>query len=270
MTEATAAPAPEATPNAAPAAPAQVQSTAPESQTSERPGWLPEKFKSPEDLARAYSELEKKLSGAPKAPEAPQQQTAPEPIPPHLPDPSNLREEDANFILSQRGVSADEVAEEYLSKGKLSAETYEKLAKAGLPKGFVDGWIEGREAAAEKVKTRLFQEVGGEEVFTKVRDWALSNLSERELRAYNAAVNQGDVEVMALAVRGLHSRYIATVGNRPTLIGGGTAPSADGFGSQAEVVKAMSDPRYRNDPQYRAEVERKLAAKPVLNVRVTK
>ena len=34
----------------------------PEEQTQEdRPEWLPEKFKSPEDMAQAYSELEKKM-----------------------------------------------------------------------------------------------------------------------------------------------------------------------------------------------------------------
>ena len=33
-----------------------------DNQPSERPEWLPEKFKTPEDLAKSYSELEKKLS----------------------------------------------------------------------------------------------------------------------------------------------------------------------------------------------------------------
>jgi hypothetical protein len=45
--------APEAAPPAAEAAPAP---------SGERPGWLPEKFKAPEELARSYSELEKTLS----------------------------------------------------------------------------------------------------------------------------------------------------------------------------------------------------------------
>ena len=35
----------------------------------DRPEWLPEKFKSPEDFAKSYTELEKKLSSVPKAPE---------------------------------------------------------------------------------------------------------------------------------------------------------------------------------------------------------
>ena len=34
-------------------------------QTTERPAWLPEKFKSAEDLAKAYSELETKLGAKP-------------------------------------------------------------------------------------------------------------------------------------------------------------------------------------------------------------
>ena len=33
---------------------------------SDRPEWLPEKFKSPEDMSKAYAELEKKLGQAPK------------------------------------------------------------------------------------------------------------------------------------------------------------------------------------------------------------
>lgn len=36
--------------------------------TQDRPQWLPEKFKTPEDLAKSYSELEKKVSGS-KAPD---------------------------------------------------------------------------------------------------------------------------------------------------------------------------------------------------------
>lgn len=53
-TEATAAPAPVAAPTAAPAAPQPADA-------SQRPEWLPEKYKSPEELAKAYKELESKL-----------------------------------------------------------------------------------------------------------------------------------------------------------------------------------------------------------------
>lgn len=60
--------------NAAEAAPVEETNTAPSTteqvatltDASERPGWLPEKFKSAEDLAKSYTELEKRL-GQPKA-----------------------------------------------------------------------------------------------------------------------------------------------------------------------------------------------------------
>ena len=40
----------------------------------------------------------------------------------------------------------------------------------------------------------------------------------------------------------------------------GNAPKSSGseFRSQAEVVKAMSDPRYENDPAYRMDIMQKL------------
>lgn len=47
---------PASTEGSAPPAP-------PPAAPGDRPGWLPEKFKSPEDLARSYGELEKRLSG---------------------------------------------------------------------------------------------------------------------------------------------------------------------------------------------------------------
>src|SRR5690606_30053206 len=41
---------------------ATAESTSSESRTDERPSWLPEKFNSPEDLAKAYGELEKQFT----------------------------------------------------------------------------------------------------------------------------------------------------------------------------------------------------------------
>ena len=52
----------------------------PESDTDERPEWLPEKFKTPEDMAKSYAELEKKMSGG-KEPEAPATEDTPAEIP---------------------------------------------------------------------------------------------------------------------------------------------------------------------------------------------
>ena len=55
------------------------------------------------------------------------------------------------------------------------------------------------------------------------------------------------------------TRYRDTVGSDGKLVSGKSSPSrGDEFRSQAEVVKAMSDPRYDEDPAYRLDVKRKL------------
>ena len=41
----------------------------PAEQPTDRPEWLPEKFKTPEELSKSYVELEKKISDQPRAPE---------------------------------------------------------------------------------------------------------------------------------------------------------------------------------------------------------
>ena len=46
--------------------------------SSERPTWLPEKFNSAEDMAKSYSELEKKLSGGGTSEDKQEQEEAPE------------------------------------------------------------------------------------------------------------------------------------------------------------------------------------------------
>jgi hypothetical protein len=66
MTTETNAPAPAGNPAEQQAAPQpeSAQQPAPQAQAEQgdRPDWLPEKFKSPEDLAKSYSELEKKFA----------------------------------------------------------------------------------------------------------------------------------------------------------------------------------------------------------------
>ena len=62
-----------------------------------------------------------------------------------------------------------------------------------------------------------------------------------------------------LAVNGLVAMYQNENGVEPELITGRGAPDQkDIFRSQAEVIQAMNDPRYDNDPAYRQDVFNKL------------
>ena len=62
-----------------------------------------------------------------------------------------------------------------------------------------------------------------------------------------------------MAVTGLHARYTAVEGREPKLIGGRASKgSSDKFESTAQLVEAMSDPRYSKDPAYQRKVQEKL------------
>lgn len=221
-------------PPATPAAPA-----------TDRPTWLPEKFKSAEDLAKAYSELEQKL-GTQTPPAA---KTDTQPTPANAPQ-QGSEKIDFNAI-EQELVSND---------GKLSDATISKLEKAGFDKAQVDQWIAGQQALADQLAQQAFSVAGGKEQYQAMLNWAKANLRADEVDAFNAAT-MATPEALMLAVHGLHARYVAANGTNPELTKPNTVngPAVSSFESWAQVTEAMQDPRYARDPAYRADVERKLA-----------
>lgn len=222
----------------------------------DRPQWLPEKFKSPEDMAKAYAALEAKL-GAPKPvdPPAADPEVTPTPAP-----------ADAEAALDEKGLDLKDFSSEFSQKGELSAESYQKLEKAGFDKGLVDQYIAGQQALAAQFETTIKAEVGGPEKFSAMTEWAKMNLSPAEIETFNTQVSSGNVDQAKLAVLGLGAKYEKAVGSDPQrLLGGqGTGAGADVFESMAQVTEAMRDPRYKNDPAYRSKVQSKLGRSNVI------
>lgn len=218
----------------------------------ERPQWLPEKFKTPEDMAKAYAELESKIGK--------QTEKAPEDKPQDLPDPTNATDEEVDKTLASRGLNLSDFSTEFAEKGELSPESYQKLEAAGIDKNTVDLYIEGQKALAVQFETSVKSEVGGDEGYAQLTEWAKSNLSPSEISAFNSAVSSGNIDQAKLAVLGLQARYTSVNGSEPKKVLGGKASSTtDVFESTAQLTQAMRDPRYKNDPAYRASVQSKLA-----------
>jgi hypothetical protein len=71
-------------------------------------------------------------------------------------------------------------------------------------------------------------------------------------------VESGNVAAINLALQALYYRYTDAMGYEGDMIQGKPAQSMDVFRSQAEVVRAMNDPRYESDPAYRQDVFNKL------------
>ena len=218
------------------------QAEAPQdNQPSERPEWLPEKFKTPEDLAKSYSELEKKLSSP--AEEKPEEQAPAEEIP---------------------QVEFNKFAEEFSQKGELSTDSFSELEKMGYPKEMVETYIKGMQASEAADSNAVMQVAGGEDGYKELTDWARDNMEARELELYNQMVGTG-TDNAKMAVEWLMSKREVAGGIEPNLLSGrATGAPKQEYRSTAEVVADMKDPRYATDPAFRQDVENKLARSSVI------
>ena len=231
---------------------------------AERPNWLPEKFKSPEEMAKSYSDLEKRLGGAnqqqqPEEAPVDQQQNDQTKDQPLAPD-----QEDNQFAQQWENQFTD-FSKEYSEKGQLSDDSFKKLKEMGYPKQVVNAYIEGQKALAERGTQSLMTDIGGQDGFKEMHEWATQNLTQDEIDSYNSILDTGDQRQASFAVKGMYARYKSASGNKPKLVSGSqTRGSTQTFRSIAEMTRAMSDPRYKSDPAFRKDVERRLENSKIL------
>lgn len=222
-------------------------------QQEQRPDWLPEKFSDAEQLAQAYSELEKQFSS--REPEEDEEYQGE--------DFEDVQA--ADEYLRQNGVDFNDLSNSFWENDGLSEEQYDMLEAAGIPSDIVDQFIDGQVAVVNQTQAAVFDAAGGEEGYAQMMNWASNTLSEREQDAYNAAVNSGDMNSVMLAVQGMNARFRSEYGDNPALVQGEAADvTAGSFASVAEITAAMSDPRYEKDPAYRSAVEAKLQRSSVI------
>lgn len=234
----------------------------------DRPEWLPEKFNGPEDLAKAYAELERKLSSgrgleAPEKAQDGQDEGEGTDTPPENeagPEAPEEALEAAKEATEKAGLDFDSLSSKYWENGALDEADYKTLDKSGIPKAIVDQFIAGQEALLNATKQSVFSQVGGEKAYYDMTEWAADNFSKDDINAFNKAVNSGDINMTNMAVKGMQARYKAEVGFEPArqVSGENTKASASSYRSLAELQKDMSDPRYQKDPAFRKDVERKL------------
>jgi hypothetical protein len=121
---------------------------------------------------------------------------------------------------------------------------------------------------SQEEEQTIMESIGGQENFQSVQKWAQDNLDQNELEAYNREVNSGDYYRARNALQSLYYAYQDSEGFEGQLMGGKlSANSSDVFRSSQEVMAAMSDPRYLQDPAYTQDVQDKLIRSEVLGPR---
>jgi len=172
-------------------------------------------------------------------------------------------EDVVSSVLQKNGLSYKEFSEEISTNGKLSADSYAKLAKSGFSKEMVDTYVAGIKATEElgqKHVQEVMAVVGGKEKFTDLITWASKNLTQSEQDAYNTMVSGNNPNTAKAAVEWLQSKRRSVEGYTPTLVTGShNKPShVKPFANSEQVLRAMSDPRYKSDSAYREAVSRRL------------
>lgn len=202
------------------------------------------KFKSQEDLVKAYQELEKKLGSK----EAPAPDTTTE-------------------VVNDKGVTVDvsKYNQEYVETGDLSEDSYQQLEKLGFSKADVDRYIAGQNALVETYRNKIYGAAGGEENYVALVDWAAANLDRSIIVEYNDAVGSGNINKSIQLLEYMQLKAGTTVPKQPNRVtpistsdSGGLKPFTD----KGEWQKATANNLYGKDAKYTKMVDNRfLAAK---------
>lgn len=226
-----------------------------EQRAQEENRMLAGKYESAEELEKAYIELQKKLgeSNDGLREEEPQGRGREEEV--------EEQQIDADPLVDLLNSASEEY---YSNEGKLSEETMSKLTQMDS-KDLVEAYmqIQAQPAQVEDFTadqvTDIQNFVGGEEQYNGLVGWAAENMPENFVQAFDNLINVGDPDMVKLAVVGLQAAFQEANGYEGRMLSGKPAQTQqDVFRSQAEVVAAMSDPRYDRDPAYRQDVFAKL------------
>ena len=199
------------------------------------------KFKSQEDLIKAYSELEKAQSSRQEKP-------------------SN---EQGEGEVSEANVSSaiQNASDAFYENGELSEDNFRALEQSGIPREFVEAYVRGQKATMEAEAASITNSIGGQENYDAMVQWASANLPEAEVDSYDDIVSTGTTDAAKMAVKGMYAGYLSENGGSSMNIAKGNTSGAaiQPFNSNAQVVEAINDRRYEIDPAYRAEVEKRIS-----------
>ena len=206
------------------------------------------KYKNAEELEKAHVELQKKLG--------------------EKSDGDSQKESSKNELTEEESIEYDNILDKLWDEGsnnKLSQETFKQLQNmspvevAKLAMQARQQSNPGQREFTEQDVQQIHGLVGGQENYENMMGWAAQNVSEQEVNLFDTVMDQGNPLAAYFAVQSMALKYQDAAGRDGQMVTG-KAPksSAPGFQSQQEMIKAMEDPRYNDDPAYREEIMAKL------------
>jgi hypothetical protein len=233
------------------------------------------KFKSPQELEKAYLEAQKLIGQRGQQPPTEEPASpAPEQYTPELG--KQLYGDTVSSAIEAAEINPLEMAEKVYAGQDVSSYVDALVEKGGLPRDVVQTYLDGVRPAAAPAPTAAGQlseadvaeikaAVGGDQEFARISQWAVSNLAPQDLADYNAAVDSGSKEATRFALKAIRSMAQGGTASEPQLIGGGTAARSDVFESGQQAIDALNKRNesgkrlYEADPKYRSWYEKTMA-----------
>lgn len=214
------------------------------------------KYKNAEELEKAHLELQKKLGekSSENVEEEEEEEFEEEE------EEYEIDEEDSDGTIIDRVFEAgtnNELTDELLQE--LGNTSKQDLATLALE--YKNQSLQSQaEVLTEDDAQRIRDSIGGDDAYNNMIEWAGNNLPEDDVNMFDAAIDKGDPLTCFFATQALAYRYQDSIGRDGEMITG-KAPKSTGdvFNSQAEIIKAMEDERYDDDPAYRESIMQKIA-----------
>lgn len=216
------------------------------------------KFKSQDDLLKAYNELQKKMGES--NPEEEEDETEEQP---EATEEAPVEEEESSEVVTQAVDFMTQLGTEFSTTGSVSDEAVEKLSEMDS-KDLVAAYLKynAKTTTAALQQTQIndiMSSVGGAEAYGEMIAWAGENMDPADVADFNTVTATNNPAAIKFAVQALSSKWKGAEGYEAPLVTGKKAVSKSKvFRSQAELSRAIADPRYSTDPAYRMDVEEKL------------
>lgn len=217
----------------------------------------------------------------------------PKPATPKKEEEKELTPEEQNakaveFLQSELPEPFQPYIKEYFdNEGKLSEDSLAKIKEehgfdSAMVETFIKTTADNYTLKAETIKTQseaqaakaqqdaealfvdLQKQVGGEDAWKDMVEWAATEAPEDVVNDYNELVDHEDPKVVRMAVKALKAAYDDAQPKTPKYLKTQEtvrpAPEHPPFVSQAEMDKAYQDPRYNKDMDYTNKIHARTEA----------
>jgi len=233
-------------------------------------------------LAKSYAELQRKFTQNQQQKPETQTETKTEPAEPQAEtytaeQAAQVYGKETVEALAEKGMDLGEVMFK-ADSGEDISQHYDTLAEAfNVPRQVVENYVSGAKAPqstepqglSEQQEQSIKDEIGGDDAYSKLDQWAGKNLSKEMVESFNQTMESGNIDAIKWAIRNVQMQMESpNAVVEPKLIGGGDVPSETTFQSKQQVLDAMSKTNdrgqkiYETDPAYQESVKQMLARSP--------